>query len=70
MHTQHQDDLVVNLTETQRRAIQSLRAAGWAICVLSPSFTGGGAGVQREVESEMAKAGYAAVYEYHVGGDR
>jgi hypothetical protein len=70
MHTQHQDDLMVNLTDTQRRAIQSLRAAGWAICVLSPSFTGGGAGVQRDAEKAMAQAGYNAVYEYHVGGDR
>ena len=67
MHTQHQDDMLINLTDAQRRAIQNLRAAGWAVCVLSPSFTGGGAGVQREVEGAMAKAGYSAVYEYHVG---
>jgi hypothetical protein len=70
MHTQHQDDMLINLTDTQRRAVQNLRAAGWAICILSPSFTGGGTGVQREVEAAMAKAGYSAVYEYHVGGDR
>jgi hypothetical protein len=70
MHTQHQDDLRVNLTDTQRRAIQNLRAAGWAVCVLSPSFTGGGTGVQREVESAMARAGYESVYEYHVGVER
>jgi hypothetical protein len=66
MHIEHTPEFIVNLTPAQREVFRELSAAGWALCALSPSFTGGDAGVQKDAEEAMAKAGYMAVYEYHV----
>jgi len=63
MHTEHTPEFTVNLTPAQREVFRELSAAGWAICALSPSFTGGSVHTQREAEEAMAKAGYLAVYE-------
>lgn len=66
----HVEPTIVNLPAEQRRVLKELYDAGWAICLLSPSFTGGKGGVRNAAETAMAEAGYRAVYTYYVGGDR
>jgi hypothetical protein len=66
MHIEHTPEFIVNLTPAQREVFRELSAAGWALCALSPSFTGGSASVQKDAEDAMARAGYLAVYEANV----
>lgn len=66
MHIDHAHDFEINLTPSQREMIRQLQAEGWAICALSPSFTGGDVYTRLEAEDAMAKAGYLAVYQANV----
>lgn len=66
MHIKHTHEFETNLTPAQRRVIRDLQAEGWAICALSPSFTGGDVYTRLEAEDAMQKAGYLAVYQSHV----
>lgn len=67
MHSMHIPEFAVNLTDAERETIEGLRARGWAITCLSPTFTGGGEDVRLHAETAMRHAGYISVYEYHVG---